>query len=68
MEEKDLLKRVEILEKQQRSLLDAFSPICHDYHKNGGLGYAVKSILGILVLILVCLFLLVALLHAKNIC
>ena len=68
MEEKDLLKRVEILEKQQRSLLDAFSPIWHDYHKNGGLGYAVKSILGILVLILVCLFLLVAVLHAKNIC
>lgn len=62
MEEKDLLKRVEMLEKQQRSLLDSFSPIWHDYHKNGGLGYAVKSILGILV----CLFLLVALLHTKN--
>lgn len=68
MEEKDLLKRVEMLEKQQRSLLDAFSPIWHDYHKNGGLGDAVKNILGILVLILVCLFLLVALLHAENIC
>ena len=68
MEEKDLLKRVEMLEKQQRFLLDAFSPIWHDYHKHGGLGYAVKSILGILVLILVCLFLLVALLHAENIC
>lgn len=67
MEEKDLLKRVEMLEKQ-RSLLDSFSPIWHDYHKNGGLGYAVKSILGILVLIMVCLFLLVVLLHAKNIC
>ena len=68
MEEKDLLKRVEMLEKQQRSLLDSFSPIWHDYHKNGGLGHAVKSILGILVLIMVCLFLLVVLLHAKNIC
>lgn len=68
MEEKDLLKRVEMLEKQQRSLLDSFSPIWHDYHKNGDLGYAVKSILGILVLIMVCLFLLVVLLHAKNIC
>lgn len=68
MEEKDLLKRVEMLEKQQRSLLDSFSPIWHDYHKNGGLWYAVKSILGILVLIMVCLFLLVVLLHAKNIC
>lgn len=68
MEEKDLLKRVEMLEKQQRSLLDSFSPIWHDYHKNGSLGYAVKSILGILVLIMVCLFLLVVLLHAKNIC
>lgn len=33
MEEKDLLKRVEMLEKQQRSLLDSFSPIWHDYHK-----------------------------------
>lgn len=43
MEEKDLLKRVEMLEKQQRSLLDSFSPIWHDYHKNGGLGYAVKA-------------------------
>ena len=59
---------VNYTKEQQRSLLDAFSPIWHDYHKNGGLGYAVKSILGILVLILVCLFLLVALLHAKNIC
>ena len=68
MEKKDLLKRVEMLEKQQRSLLDSFSPIWHDYHKNGGLGYAVKSILGILVLIMVCLFMLVVLLHTKNIC
>lgn len=68
MEEKDLLKRVDMLEKQQRSLLDAFSPIWRDYHKNGGWGYAIKSILGILVLIMVCLFLLVVLLHAKNIC
>ena len=68
MEEKDLLKRVEMLEKQQRSLLDSFSPIWHDYHKNGGLGVCCKKHSGYPGSYHGMPISAVVLLHAKNIC